>query len=108
MAHMASHDVLTNLPNRYAFRERIREALRDSETSGDMLAVMCLDLDNFKEVNDTLGHPTGDALLCAAAERLRAHACARPTWWRASAATNSPSCSRASIGSTMPSGSPHA
>jgi diguanylate cyclase (GGDEF)-like protein len=67
---MASHDVLTDLPNRYAFRERIREALRECEASRGMLTVMCLDLDNFKEVNDTLGHPTGDALLCAAAERL--------------------------------------
>jgi diguanylate cyclase (GGDEF)-like protein len=70
IAHMARHDGLTNLPNRYAFRERIQEALDETTASGTMLAVMCLDLDNFKEVNDTLGHPTGDALLCAAAERL--------------------------------------
>ncbi|HEX9904497.1 MAG TPA: EAL domain-containing protein [Propylenella sp.] len=70
IAHMARHDGLTNLPNRYAFRERIQGALQECAETGTMLAVMCLDLDNFKEVNDTLGHPTGDALLCAAAERL--------------------------------------
>ena len=72
IAHMARHDGLTNLPNRYAFRERLQEALQESAAGGAMLSVMCLDLDNFKEVNDTLGHPTGDALLCAAAERLTA------------------------------------
>nr|MBA3518104.1 EAL domain-containing protein [Hyphomicrobiales bacterium] len=76
IAHMARHDGLTNLPNRYAFRERIQEAL-DAPHAGGMLAVMCLDLDHFKEVNDTLGHPTGDALLCAAGDRLAA--CVRDT-----------------------------
>ena len=70
IAHMARHDGLTNLPNRYAFRERIQEVLDARRTDGSMLAVMCLDVDQFKEVNDTLGHPTGDALLCAVAERL--------------------------------------
>jgi diguanylate cyclase (GGDEF)-like protein len=75
--HMARHDGLTNLPNRYAFRERIQEALQECAASGSMLAVMCLDLDNFKEVNDTLGHPIGDALLCAAGERLTS--CIRDT-----------------------------
>jgi diguanylate cyclase (GGDEF)-like protein len=75
--HMARHDGLTNLPNRYAFRERLQDAIEESAASSSMLAVMCVDLDNFKEVNDTLGHPVGDALLCAAAERLTA--CIRET-----------------------------
>lgn len=70
IAHMARHDGLTNLPNRYAFRERIQDALDRRAVGGSMLAVMCLDLDSFKVVNDTLGHPTGDALLCAVAERV--------------------------------------
>jgi diguanylate cyclase (GGDEF)-like protein len=70
IAHMARHDGLTNLPNRYAFRERMQEALAESDEAGRMLAVMCVDVDNFKSVNDSLGHPTGDALLCAVAERL--------------------------------------
>jgi diguanylate cyclase (GGDEF)-like protein len=77
IAHMARHDGLTNLPNRYAFRERIQEALNACRTDGSMLAVMCVDLDNFKEVNDTFGHPTGDALLCSVAERLAG--CVRDT-----------------------------
>ena len=70
IAHMARHDGLTNLPNRYAFRERVQEAMTASYESGAMSAIIYLDLDNFKEVNDTLGHPAGDALLCAVAERL--------------------------------------
>ena len=70
IAHMARHDGLTNLPNRYAFREHIQEMLDVRRADDSMLAVMCLDVDQFKEVNDTLGHPTGDALLCAVAERL--------------------------------------
>jgi len=71
IAHMARHDSLTDLPNRYSFRERIQEVLAETRSGGGAFAVMCLDLDHFKAVNDTLGHPAGDALLCAAAERLR-------------------------------------
>ena len=71
IAHMARHDGLTNLPNRYAFREGIQAALDSAQTTGVNLAVMCLDLDHFKKVNDTLGHPTGDALLRAVAKRLQ-------------------------------------
>jgi diguanylate cyclase (GGDEF)-like protein len=71
IAHMARHDALTGLPNRTLFHERLEEALASSRRHGESVALLCLDLDHFKTVNDTLGHPAGDALLKAVAERLR-------------------------------------
>lgn len=70
--HMARHDPLTELPNRVHFRERLGQELDIAERRGGEFAVLCLDLDRFKAVNDTLGHPAGDRLLRLMAERLRA------------------------------------
>jgi diguanylate cyclase (GGDEF)-like protein/PAS domain S-box-containing protein len=70
IAHMAHHDALTDLPNRVLFRERMAEALSKRTRTGNSVGTLCLDLDNFKLVNDTLGHPIGDQLLEAVAERI--------------------------------------
>ena len=71
IAHMARHDALTQLPNRVLLREKMAEGLARVETMGEAMAVFYLDLDNFKGVNDTLGHPIGDKLLGIIAERIR-------------------------------------
>ena len=70
IAHMAHHDSLTDLPNRSLLDERLAVELARTRR-GERLALHILDLDNFKTVNDTLGHPVGDALLRAVATRLR-------------------------------------
>jgi diguanylate cyclase (GGDEF)-like protein len=67
---MARSDVLTGLANRVQFRERLNDLLLQSRAT-DSVALLLVDLDRFKAVNDTLGHPIGDKLLCAAAQRLR-------------------------------------
>ena len=71
IAHMAHHDGLTNLPNRDFYQERLREALERGRSGNKRVAVMCIDLDLFKNVNDSFGHPMGDRLLKLVAERLR-------------------------------------
>jgi diguanylate cyclase (GGDEF)-like protein len=70
ITHMAQHDALTDLPNRVLLSERLEHALAITRRGGPNLAVLMLDLDRFKEVNDTLGHPVGDLLLQAVAVRL--------------------------------------
>lgn len=69
--HMAHHDTLTGLPNRLLFRQRLDEALATPLPRRPYTAALCLDLDNFKTVNDALGHQFGDSLLRALAGRLR-------------------------------------
>jgi diguanylate cyclase (GGDEF)-like protein/PAS domain S-box-containing protein len=68
----ATHDVLTGLPNRGLFDDRLATALKHSARREEMLAVLFLDLDRFKIINDTLGHTIGDTLLVALSRRLRA------------------------------------
>jgi len=72
IAHMAHHDPLTDLPNRAAFNDALQAALAHAKTEGVAFAVMCIDLDRFKEVNDVFGHATGDGLLREIAKRLQA------------------------------------
>ncbi|TPQ25726.1 EAL domain-containing protein [Methylomonas koyamae] len=72
MQHQASYDTLTGLPNRRMFRDRLHEEIGKAARGGESLALLFIDLDRFKEVNDTLGHEIGDLLLVEAAQRIRA------------------------------------
>jgi len=70
--HLARYDELTELPNRVNFRDEIGRLLTVQQGRNQLSALLFVDLDQFKQVNDTLGHPCGDQLLCAVADRLRA------------------------------------
>lgn len=71
LQHLAHFDPLTKLPNRLLFRDRLQRAIVDADRNPRMVALMLLDLDRFKNINDTLGHAAGDKLLVAVAERLQ-------------------------------------
>lgn len=71
LRHQATYDALTGLPNRWLAGERLREELVKAEHVGGKIVLLFIDLDRFKEVNDTLGHDAGDQLLVEAAQRIR-------------------------------------
>lgn len=71
LEYQAHHDSLTGLPNRFSFQERLRRRLEAPPVPGKLLAVLFVDLDGFKHINDSLGHPFGDQLLRAAADAMR-------------------------------------
>ncbi len=70
LLHLAKHDLLTGLPNRMRFREHLEDLIAKQRDHGAPFGVLCLDLDEFKTVNDSLGHPIGDKLLIQIAEKL--------------------------------------
>ncbi|HEY6048243.1 MAG TPA: EAL domain-containing protein, partial [Sphingomicrobium sp.] len=70
ITQLAFNDVLTGLPNRTMFQQQLEHLFRAAEGSGTLFALHCLDLDQFKVINDTLGHPAGDALLVEAGQRV--------------------------------------
>ena len=72
MSHLAQHDALTDLPNRVLFNDRLTQAIALAERQGKQLALMFVDLDHFKKINDSLGHDVGDKLLKSVAGRLMA------------------------------------
>jgi diguanylate cyclase (GGDEF)-like protein len=71
LAHIAFHDPLTRLPNRRLLEDRLEQNITQAQRNSTSLAVLYLDLDGFKPVNDSLGHDIGDKLLCEVAQRLR-------------------------------------
>jgi diguanylate cyclase (GGDEF)-like protein/PAS domain S-box-containing protein len=70
MSHLAQHDILTNLPNRTLMQDRLTQAIATASRNDSRIAVLFLDLDGFKQINDSLGHATGDRLLQLVGKRL--------------------------------------
>lgn len=68
--HLAHHDSLTDLPNRALFHQLLNSAIEHARRAGEVLAVLFVDLDRFKTINDSLGHKVGDKLLCEASQRM--------------------------------------
>ncbi len=71
ISHMANHDALTDLPNRHLLRELIKNGIKMADRDSTKLAVLYMDLDSFKQVNDTLGHDAGDELLKTVSQRIK-------------------------------------
>lgn len=71
--YISQHDALTGLPNRSMFNKRLEEAIKEAQASNGTVHVLFLDVDRFKEINDSLGHYIGDILLTAVAKRLQSH-----------------------------------
>ena len=71
LQHQAEHDALTNLPNRILFRDRLNQAIKYGERNQTSIAILFIDLDHFKEINDSLGHSIGDILLQSVSHRLQ-------------------------------------
>lgn len=69
--YLATHDPLTSLPNRLLFQDWLRMSIKQAKRNFEKIAVLYIDLDNFKQINDSLGHQTGDKLLIATAEKLK-------------------------------------
>lgn len=71
LSHLANHDSLTSLPNRMLFTDRLNQSIKHASRTKTSISVLFLDLDRFKEVNDTYGHDAGDELLCVITKRLQ-------------------------------------
>ncbi len=105
MAHFAHYDVLTDLPNRTLFDDRITQAIALAHRQGMQAAVLFVDLDRFKQINDSLGHAVGDALLQSVTARCCA-LCGPPTRSAVTVATSSSCSSRISTSTISSASSP--
>ncbi len=94
LRYLALHDPLCGLPNRNYFSDRLEATIAAVRQGGPPAAVLYIDLDHFKDVNDTLGHPVGDELIRATSRAACPAPCAMTIWSPASAATSSPSSRR--------------